>query len=56
MADHHEDHHANQDPNAAPMHQDIVADFSFGTVLTATLLGLIAAAAGIVLGVSLINN
>lgn len=51
------DHHAGEiDPNVAPTHQEIVEDFSFGTVLVATLLGVIATAAGIIFGIVLAND
>lgn len=53
MADHHA---AEVDPNVAPTHQEIVEDFSFGTVLFATVLGLVAATAGIIFGIVLAND
>lgn len=53
MSDHHG---AELDPNVAPTHQEIVADFSFGTVLFATVLGLVAAFGGIIFGIVLAND
>ena len=53
MSDHHG---AEQNPNVAPTHQEIVADFSFVTVLIATLLGLVAAFGGIIFWIVLAND
>lgn len=53
---HHDDHGHPQDPNVAPTHQEIVGDFSSATVFIATILGLIAAAAGIIAGIVLTND
>lgn len=44
------------DPNAAPMHHDIQERFASFHVVLALFLGLAASAAGIILGVILVND
>lgn len=53
MSDSHDDHHQ---PSGAPMHQEIVENLPLGQVMFATVLGLIAAVAGIVTGIIFIND
>ncbi|MFN0096197.1 MAG: hypothetical protein ACKVVT_15655 [Dehalococcoidia bacterium] len=50
------DAHAPQDPNAAPMHHDIVGEFGGIHVFICGMLGVLASIAGIVLGLVLIND
>jgi hypothetical protein len=54
MADTHHDTH--QDPNAAPMRQQVREHFAAFHVAAAAVLGLVALAAGTVLGVVLAND
>jgi hypothetical protein len=44
------------DPNAAPMHHDIREKFAVMHVAIAGALGVVAAAAGIILGIVLVND
>jgi len=53
MAEAHDAHH---DPNAAPMHHDIVEDFAPVHLTIAVLLGLAASVAGLICGLLLIND
>lgn len=50
------DAHAHDDPNAAPMHHDIQERFTRGQELFCYLLALIALVAGVVAGVTIVNN
>jgi hypothetical protein len=50
MADSHDD------PNAAPMHHDIQEHFSSGAVLFCYLLAAIALIAGVISGLTIIND
>ncbi|MFN0095174.1 MAG: hypothetical protein ACKVVT_10435 [Dehalococcoidia bacterium] len=50
------DSHAHDDPNAAPMHHEIVGDFSTVHAVICGVLGVAATIAGIVLGLVLIND
>lgn len=47
---------AHDDPNAAPMHHEIEEQFSTGAVVFCYLLALIALVAGVVAGVTVIND
>jgi hypothetical protein len=49
-------HSAAPDPNAAPMHHDIVERFTSLQITIAVALGGIAIVAGIVLGLTVVNN
>lgn len=48
--------HGHDDPNAAPMHQDIQERFSQGQVLFCYLLAAVALVAGVVAGLTIVNN
>jgi hypothetical protein len=50
------DSHAHDDPNAAPMHHEIVTDFAAIHVFIVGILGFVATVAGIVLGLVLVND
>ncbi len=50
MADHHDD------PNAAPMHHEIQEKFSAGAVLFCYALAFIALVAGVITGLTVIND
>ncbi len=49
------DAHGHEDPNAAPMHHDIVERFSDGSVVFCYLLAFVALVAGIVAGLTFIE-
>ena len=49
------DAHGHEDPNAAPMHHDIVERFTAGPVVFCYLLALVALVAGIVAGLTLVE-
>ncbi len=50
------DAHAPEDPNAAPMHHEIVSDFSPIHVVICGVLGVLATLAGIIVGVIAVND
>lgn len=50
------DAHGHEDPNAAPMHHDIVEKFSTGSVLFCYVLAAIALVAGVVAGLTIVND
>jgi hypothetical protein len=45
-----------EDPNASPMHHDIVENFDNVHVWIALIMGLAATAVGVVTGILLVNN
>jgi hypothetical protein len=47
---------AHDDPNAAPMHHDIQERFSPGAVFFCYLLAFVALAAGVITGLTLVND
>ena len=51
-----QEHHEPQNPNAAPMHLEVKADFSRLQVAYAVGLAAIAVIAGLVLGIVLANS
>ncbi len=53
MADHHGE---VLDPNKAPLHQDIVEDYDSSHVVIIILLGVLASVAGLICGLTIINN
>ena len=55
MADSH-DAHGHADPNAAPTHGDVRATFSPGAVFFCYALAAIALVAGVVTGLTIVNN
>ncbi len=55
MADSH-DAHGHADPNAAPMHHEIKETFSPGAVLFCYLLAAVALIAGVITGITVIND
>jgi hypothetical protein len=55
MADSH-DPHGEVDPNAAPMHTEVRAEFPVSAVLFCYLLAAIALIAGVVTGLTVIND
>lgn len=55
MADSH-DAHGHTDPNAAPMHGDVRSTFSPGAVFFCYLLAAITLIAGVVTGLTVIND
>jgi len=50
------DAHGHDDPNAAPMHHDIQEKFSPGAVLFCYALAAIALVAGLVAGLTIVND
>jgi hypothetical protein len=48
--------HGHEDPNAAPMHHDIQERFSQGQEFFCYMLALIALVAGVVAGLTIVNN
>ena len=56
MSDAHDTHHAPVDPNAAPMRQEVRADFSRSQLMFAWALGAIAIVGGTIFGILLVNN
>jgi hypothetical protein len=56
MADSHDSHGADADPNVAPSHLDVRFDFSNVQVAFCVGLGLIAVVAGIVVGLTVTNT
>jgi hypothetical protein len=50
------DAHAHDDPNAAPVHHDIQGRFSQGQEFFCYLLALLALVAGVVAGLTIVNN
>lgn len=55
MADSHEAH-GHADPNAAPMHTDVQESFSPSAVLFCYVLAAIALIAGLVSGLTIVND
>jgi hypothetical protein len=55
MADSH-DAHGHADPNAAPTHGDVRASFSPGAVFFCYALAAIALIAGVITGLTVVNN
>ena len=55
MADSH-DTHGHEDPNAAPMHHDIVEKFSPGAVLFCYVLAAAALLGGLIAGLTIVND
>jgi len=53
MADSHGEH---LDPNTSPLRQQVKEDFSAAAVSFAVALGVVAAAAGVILGIILAND
>ena len=51
-----EGHHAPEDPNAAPTHLDVREQFSFAQMAVIWGFGAIAIVAGIVAGLTVVNN
>jgi hypothetical protein len=49
-------HHTPEDPNAAPTHLDVRTDFSFAQMAVIWGLGAVAIVAGIVVGLTVVNN
>ncbi|MCC6386101.1 MAG: hypothetical protein IT302_01820 [Dehalococcoidia bacterium] len=47
---------AHQDPNAAPMHQDIVADFKPIHIVICAMMGIAALGIGTLMGLILVND
>jgi len=56
MPDSHDAHGHHDDPNSAPMHTDVRANFSPGAVFFCYLLAAITLVAGVVTGLTVINN
>ena len=55
MADSH-DSHGHDDPNAAPMHQDIQESFSTPAVVFCYVLAAIAIIGGLIAGLTIVND
>jgi hypothetical protein len=55
-AEEHDAHHAPIDPNAAPTHGDVRFTFSLAQMAVPWVLGVIALVAGVVLGLTVVNN
>ncbi|HMO53416.1 MAG TPA: hypothetical protein PJ994_02840 [Tepidiformaceae bacterium] len=49
------DAHGHDDPNAAPMHHDIVERFSDGAVALCYILAFVALVAGVIAGLTLVE-
>ncbi len=56
MADAHDSHDAHHQESGAPMHQEIVENLPFGQVMLATVLGIVAAVAGVIAGLIFVND
>jgi len=56
MSESHDAHGHPADPNSAPMHTDVRPDFSTGAVVFCYLLAVVTLIAGVVTGITLVNN
>lgn len=56
MSDTHDAHGHHDDPNSAPLHTDVRPTFSGGAVLFCYVLAAITLVAGVITGLTIINN